>query len=178
MAPFFEESKLQEIQRINVRIAQADGFREHRLALEQMTRAANFKHAPHAALVFLPDAAEDGIRKMCRANQCGVSRRDIKIGFGEGSFCVIDEHGKIRPATIHFAQEIESGCLTRMAEIMRPMGKGKLFQREAESVPRREKLARLRPGKDPGNGSEIVHQSRPVLRPAAAGPRPKRQLLD
>ena len=33
-APFVEEAKLKEIQRVNVRIAQADGFREHRLALE------------------------------------------------------------------------------------------------------------------------------------------------
>lgn len=115
VAPFVEEAKLKEVQRVNIRIAQADGFRENGLALEQVARAADFKHAAHAALVFLPDAAEDGIRKVFRSNERGISRRDIKIGLGERHFRVVDEHRKIRPATIHLAQEVESGRLARVA---------------------------------------------------------------
>ena len=38
-APFFEEAGLKEVERVNVRVAQADGFRQHGLAFEQVIRA-------------------------------------------------------------------------------------------------------------------------------------------
>ena len=108
-SPLLEEASLEEIERINVGVAQADGFRQDGLAFEQSDRAGDLKHAANAALIFFLDTAEDACSaRDSRSNQGGVTAGDVEVGFSQGGFRVVDQDGEERPALVHPAQQVKS----------------------------------------------------------------------
>ena len=92
--PLFEEASLEKVERVNVGVAQTDGFRQDGLAFEQVGRAGDFKHPTHAALIFFLDAAEDAHGKILGPNQGGVTAGNVEVRLRQRGFRVVDQDGK------------------------------------------------------------------------------------
>src|SRR5437762_8607089 len=146
VAPLVEETNLKVVERVHVRIAKADGLREHWLAPEQVRRAIHLQHPAHAAAEFFLDAPENLLAEPLRPDARHIARSNVEVGLGEGDFGIVKERSEKRPGTVHLPKQAESWAA---------VDGGKLVERGAQAVPGRHELARLRPGEDPGNGPQV-----------------------
>src|SRR5262249_35375869 len=117
-----------------------------------------------AALIFLLDAAEDGFAGRGRTHQRRILAGNVEVGFGQRDFRVIDKNAKERPMLIHLAKQDQSLGAVIVHE---------LVDGEAQAVPCGQKVTRLGPGENPGDGAEageIVRARSPAGSGAESNP--------
>src|SRR5271157_3501782 len=131
-SPLFKGAGPEEVERVNVGVAQADGFRQDGLAFEQLGRAGDLKHPTHAALIFFLDAAEDARSKIPGPNQGGVTAGNVEVRLRQRGFRVVDQDGEEGPAIVHPSQQVESigGVIY-----------DEFSQRESEAIPSWKEMA-------------------------------------
>src|SRR6185369_2178974 len=83
--------------------------------------------------------------------------------------CVIDDRAEERPRVVQALQPPSRAARTR-----RPV----CLERGSEPVPRRQLDPGLRPGKDPGNGPQVVDRSPDLEARSPGGPRAELETRD
>src|ERR1017187_5039523 len=124
-APAFQEVSLQEVERVNIRIAQADGLRQHVLTRQQRRRVGDVQNAAHAAVILLFDEAENSLAESDRPHQRGIKTGDIEVRLGQGVFSVVDEVEEERPAFVHATQKVEAMWRVVALEFLQGMAEAK-----------------------------------------------------
>jgi len=137
---------LDEAEGIDIRVAAAYRALEDGHFFEQGRLAGDGADALHRAAVLGLNGAEDAAGEIGIGDQVGVEAGDVHVGLGQDHLRVVDEGVEKGPGGIHPFQGFEMGGI----------GADGRRQGGAQTVPTGERVAGLHPGKDPGDGAELL----------------------
>src|SRR6476660_8288501 len=78
--------QLQQVERIDIRQTELNGFAQSGMVLEQLGLAGQCKHRIAGEIPFRGNAVEDVVRQLLIFNQIGVATRNLKVRFGQDHF--------------------------------------------------------------------------------------------
>ena len=141
-----QQVDLDQAERIDIGVAEADGAGEDGVFLQEIVLAGDRQNDTGGALEFLAEHFEDSVTKGGVGYEIGVKAGDGEVGLGHGDFNAADEAREKREAAHHFAEEF--GVCRGAA--------GEAIEGVADSEPGGNGVAALHPAEDPGDGAEIV----------------------
>src|SRR5713226_3427319 len=98
-----QQIQLQQVERIDIRQAEVNGFTQSGMVLEQLALAGQRKHRIAGEVPFRGNAVEDVVRQLLIFNQIGVTTRNLKVRFGQDHFKIgNDGSEKLRVAVQRF----------------------------------------------------------------------------
>src|SRR6266567_1672009 len=140
-----QQIQLQQVESIDIRKAELNGFTKRGMTLEQLGLAGQRKHRIPGEVPFRANAVEDVVRQFLIFNQIGVTTRNLEVRFGQDHFKIGDNGSeKLRVAV----QRFELILFTALSHFA---GRG------AEAEPTRKHRARLRPAENPWDSSQIFN---------------------
>src|SRR5579884_3809949 len=89
------------------------------------------------------DLPKKGVSHSWVSNEFGVVLGDVHVGFGEGHLQVVEESPQEGPLAVHLLQECET--LRLLLDVF--------LKSATNTIPARQYIAALHPGKDPGNST-------------------------